>query len=85
MPWFVIHFSGTAFFRLRYSYLLLDDLEIDFLLPAWDNRKMLMPEVYAMRNTTTFGSDISNHWAYHNFFFSGYAWIVYTSLKGMLD
>jgi hypothetical protein len=38
----VTHFSAPAFFRLRYSYLLLDNLEIGFLLPAWENRKVLM-------------------------------------------
>jgi hypothetical protein len=35
----VIHFLGPAFFRLRYSYLLVDGLEIGFLLPAWGQQE----------------------------------------------
>jgi hypothetical protein len=56
----VIHFSGPTFFRLRYSYLLLDDLEIGFLLPAWDNRKILLSEVNAMRGLDMHGTVYTN-------------------------
>lgn len=49
-PLFGTHFLPTA---IQYSYLLLDDLEIGyFLLPAWDNRKILMPEGHADEKAT---------------------------------
>jgi hypothetical protein len=40
--------------------MLLDDLEIGFLLPARDNRKMLLPEVYAMRGLDMHGTVYTN-------------------------